>query len=73
MGIALGVIPPVLKELTRSSYGSVKEVSRSLGVPVLGAVDLILTRRDVRARLVQQALTMTTMLLVLMALATSGS
>jgi len=68
LGIAIGLSGPVLAELTRSSFGSVKEVSRSLGVPVLGAVDLILTSRDVRARNVQSILTITTMVLVLLAL-----
>jgi len=68
LGIAVGLSGPVLGELTRSSFGSVKEVSRSLGVPVLGAVDLILTARDVRARNVQSILTVTTMVLVLVAL-----
>ncbi|GJM20153.1 MAG: hypothetical protein DHS20C15_00680 [Planctomycetota bacterium] len=70
LGIALGLTGPVLKEMTRSSFGSVKEVSRSLGVPVLGAVDLILTSRDVRARTVQSWLTITAMVLVLLALGT---
>ena len=69
MGVAVGLAGPVLAELTRSSFGSVKEVSRSLGVPVLGAVDLILTARDVRSRNVQSVLTLATMVLVLLALA----
>ncbi len=69
MGIGVGLSGPVLAELTRSSFGSVKEVSRTLGVPVLGAVDLILTARDVRARNVQSVLTIATMVLVLLALA----
>lgn len=69
MGIGIGLTGPVLAELTRSSFGSVKEVSRSLGVPVLGAVDLILTARDVRSRNVQAVLTIATMVLVLLALA----
>jgi len=71
LGIALGLAGPVLAELTRSSFGSVKEVSRNLGVPVLGAVDMILTIRDVRARTVQSMLTLTTMVLVLLALSTA--
>lgn len=70
-GLTLGVAGPILGELTRSSYGSVKEVSRNLGVPVLGAVDLILTTRDQRARLVQQALSVSTMVLVLAAMGTA--
>ena len=70
-GLTLGVAGPILGELTRSSYGSVKEVSRNLGVPVLGAVDLILTTRDHRARLVQQALSVSTMVLVLAAMGTA--
>jgi capsular polysaccharide biosynthesis protein len=69
MGVGVGLSGPVLAELTRSSFGSVKEVSRSLGVPVLGAVDLILTARDVRSRNVQAVLTIATMVLVLLALA----
>ncbi len=69
-GLGVGALGPVLAEVTRSSFGTVKDVSRSLGVPVLGAVDLILTARDVRARRVQQALTWATMLLVLLSLAT---
>jgi hypothetical protein len=70
-GVLLGATGPILAEMTRSSFGTVKEVSRTLGVPVLGAVDLILTTRDVRARSVQQALTYTTMTLVLASLATA--
>lgn len=68
LGIGLGLSGPVLGEMTRSSFGSVKEVNRHLGVPVLGAVDLILTARDVRARRVQSVLTLATMALVLAAL-----
>jgi uncharacterized protein involved in exopolysaccharide biosynthesis len=71
MGLAVGAMGPVLSEMTRSSFGTVKEVSRSLGVPVLGAVDLILTARDVRARLVQQWLTYATMALVLLSMVTA--
>ena len=48
-GIGLGLSGPVLTEVTRSSFGSVKEVSRTLGVPVLGAVDLILDDEARRA------------------------
>jgi hypothetical protein len=69
VGVLVGTLGPVLAEMTRSSFGTVKEVSRSLGVPVLGAVDIILTARDVRARRVQQALTYVTMTLVLLSLA----
>lgn len=71
VGVAVGLSGPVLTEFTRSSFGSVKEVSRNLGVPVLGAVDLILTTRDVRSRNVQSVLTITTMALVLVALGTA--
>ncbi len=71
LGLGLGAMGPVLQEMTRSSFGTAKEVSRTLGVPVLGAVDMILTQRDVRARTVQQALTVATMLLVLVALGTA--
>lgn len=71
LGVALGVSGPILTEMTRSSFGTVKEVSRTLGVPVLGAVDLILTARDIRARLAQRVLTYATMVLVLASLATA--
>jgi len=71
VGLAVGALGPVLAEMTRSSFGTVKEVSRSLGVPVLGAVDMILTARDVRARTIQQTLTWSTMALVLLALGTA--
>ncbi|MFT7461705.1 MAG: hypothetical protein ACI9EF_000039 [Pseudohongiellaceae bacterium] len=71
LGVGLGLSGPVLAELTRSSFGSAKEVSRNLGLPVLGAVDMILTARDERARAVQSALTLTTMVLVLAALSTA--
>ena len=71
LGVGVGLSGPVLAELTRSTFGSVKEVNRVLGVPVLGAVDMILTTRDLRARAVQAALTITTMLLVLAALGTA--
>ena len=71
LGVALGVSGPILAEMTRSSFGTVKEVSRTLGVPVLGAVDLILTARDIRARMAQRLLTYATMVLVLASLATA--
>lgn len=71
LGLTLGVSGPILSEMTRSSFGTVKEVSRTLGVPVLGAVDLILTARDVRARMAQRLLTYVTMVLVLASLATA--
>lgn len=71
LGVGFGLLGPVLAEFTRSSFGSVKEVSRNLGVPVLGAVDMILTTRDVRARHVQSVLSITTMALVLVALGTA--
>ncbi|MBM3984516.1 MAG: hypothetical protein FJ296_02305 [Planctomycetes bacterium] len=69
LGILVGAMGPVLTEMTRSSFGTVKEVGRSLGVPVLGAVDLILTVRDLRAQRVQRSLTYVTMALVLVSLA----
>ncbi len=69
LGVLIGAMGPVLAEMTRSSFGTVKEVSRSLGVPVLGAVDLILTARDMRAQRVQRGLTYATMALVLISLA----
>jgi len=69
VGVFLGAMGPVLTEMTRSSFGTVREVGRSLGVPVLGAVDLILTARDLRARRVQRGLTYATMALVLLSLA----
>ena len=71
LGVGLGLAGPVVSEFTRSSFGSVKEVSRNLGVPVLGAVDMILTTRDVRARHVQSVLSITTMVLVLVAMGTA--
>jgi len=71
MGVVLGVSGPILAQVTRSSFGTVKEVSRTLGVPVLGAVDLILTARDIRARMTQRMLTYATMVLVLASLATA--
>ena len=71
LGLGLGAAVPILGELTRGSFGTVKEVSRSLGVPVLGAVDLILTARDLRARTAQRALTYATMALVLLSMGTA--
>lgn len=71
LGVGVGLAGPVVSEFTRSSFGSVKEVSRNLGVPVLGAVDMILTTRDVRARHVQSVLSITTMILVLVAMGTA--
>ena len=71
VGVALGAMGPVLSEMTRSSFGTVREVGRTLGVPVLGAVDLILTARDLRARRLQQGLTYATMGLVIVSLITA--
>ena len=71
VGIALGAMGPVLSEMTRSSFGTVREVGRTLGVPVLGAVDLILTARDLRARRLQAGLTYATMALVIFSLVTA--
>jgi uncharacterized protein involved in exopolysaccharide biosynthesis len=71
VGVGLGAMGPVLSEMTRSSFGTVREVGRTLGVPVLGAVDLILTARDLRARRLQQGLTYATMGLVVVSLVTA--
>jgi capsular polysaccharide biosynthesis protein len=71
VGVGLGAMGPVISEMTRSSFGTVREVGRTLGVPVLGAVDLILTARDLRARRLQQGLTYATMALVVLSLATA--
>jgi capsular polysaccharide biosynthesis protein len=71
VGVFLGAMGPVISEMTRSSFGTVREVGRTLGVPVLGAVDLILTARDLRARRLQQGLTYATMALVVLSLATA--
>jgi len=67
-GLALGIALPVGLDLLKTSFTSASDVQRALGVPVLGTVDLILTRRDMRARAIQRTLSVMTMLLVLAAL-----
>lgn len=47
-GLALGVALSVLLEYSKNCFRSVHELSRVLVVPVLGSVDTILTRREVR-------------------------
>lgn len=47
-GLALGLALAVLLEYSRNCFRSVHELSRVLVVPVLGTVDTILTRREVR-------------------------
>ncbi len=47
-GLAFGLAIAVLLEYSRNCFRSVHELSRVLVVPVLGSVDTILTRRDVR-------------------------
>ncbi|MBK7876619.1 MAG: hypothetical protein IPJ77_12880 [Planctomycetes bacterium] len=47
-GLALGLALAVMLEFSRNCFRSVHELSRVLVVPVLGRVDTILTRRDVR-------------------------
>jgi uncharacterized protein involved in exopolysaccharide biosynthesis len=49
-GIALGLGIAFLAEYSKSCYRSVGDLSRSLGVPILGVVNRVYTRSDLRAR-----------------------
>ena len=67
-GLALGIALPIGLDLLKTSFTTATDITRTLGIPVLGTVDLILTQRDIRARAIQRALTVLTMVLVLAAL-----
>src|SRR5262249_12856330 len=47
-GMALGVGVALFSEFARSSYRSVGELASVMSVPVLGAIDTIVTRRERR-------------------------
>jgi uncharacterized protein involved in exopolysaccharide biosynthesis len=47
-GIALGLAVAFISEYSKSCYRSVGDLSRGMGVPILGAINVIRTRMDVR-------------------------
>lgn len=49
-GLAFGLAVAFLAEFSKSCFRSVGDVSRVMGVPILGVVNLIQTRADVRRR-----------------------
>ena len=49
-GLALGLAIAFLSEFSKSCYRSVGDLSRSLGVPILGVVNRITTKAERRAR-----------------------
>lgn len=49
-GIALGLAVAFLSEFSKSCYRSVGDLSRGLGVPILGVINAIETRADIRRR-----------------------
>ncbi|MCK6446301.1 MAG: hypothetical protein L6Q99_07910 [Planctomycetes bacterium] len=55
IGLGLGLASSVLAEFGRNAYRSVGDVSRSMSVPVLGAVGEIVTRSELRNRTVRRA------------------
>ena len=54
-GVVAGVVFAVLAEVVDHVYRSSGQVARSLGLPILDAVDVIVTSRDRRRLLVQRA------------------
>ncbi|MCC6407309.1 MAG: hypothetical protein IT453_09090 [Planctomycetes bacterium] len=55
IGLGLGLATSVLAEFGRNAFRSVGDVSRSMSVPVLGAVNEIVTRTELRNRTVRRA------------------
>ncbi|MCE9594921.1 MAG: hypothetical protein K8S98_12095 [Planctomycetes bacterium] len=55
IGLALGLATSILAEFGRNAFRSVGDVSRSMSVPVLGAVGEIITRGELRNRTVRRA------------------
>jgi hypothetical protein len=55
-GLALGIGLASLAEFARSSYRSVGELASVMSVPVLGAIDTIVTRRERRRLQLSRAL-----------------
>ncbi len=55
-GLALGVGLVVLQEYARSSYRSISDLASVMNVPVLGAIETIVTRRERRRRQAGRAL-----------------
>ncbi|MBI5432212.1 MAG: hypothetical protein HZA52_05205 [Planctomycetes bacterium] len=55
IGLGLGLATSVLAEFGRNAFRSVGDVSRSMSVPVLGAVNEIVTRSELRNRTVRRA------------------
>jgi uncharacterized protein involved in exopolysaccharide biosynthesis len=49
-GIALGLAVAFLSEFSKSCFRSVGDLSRGLGVPILGVINAIETRADIRRR-----------------------
>lgn len=63
-GLALGLVLAVLGEFGHNGYRSVGDITRSLSMPVLGAVNTIVTREEAR-RLSTRKLMVTTSTLIL--------
>jgi hypothetical protein len=55
-GLAIGLAWALLSEYGRGAYRGVADISRSLGVPVLGAVNVIVTRAEARRVRMRRAL-----------------
>jgi capsular polysaccharide biosynthesis protein len=64
-GLALGIAWAVVAEFSKSCFRSVNDISRVIVAPVLGSVNTIVTRRDLRSRAARRFLVGTTSLAVL--------
>ena len=67
-GLALGIAWSVIAEFSKSCFRSVNDISRVIVAPVLGSVNTIVTRRDMRAQTARRFLVGTTSLAILGAL-----
>ena len=63
-GLALGLVLAVLGEFGHNGYRSVGDITRALSMPVLGAINSIVTREEAR-RLSTRKLMVTTSTLIL--------
>lgn len=67
IGLASGVVLGLLKELVDRSFRTAKQLSTSLGVPVIESVDEIITRTIQRKRLFRQIVLVPALMLLLAA------
>lgn len=64
LGLVIGVGSAMAAEFGRSAFRSATDLSRALAVPVLGAVNSIVTRREARAMMARRAMVVSSTLIL---------